>query len=200
MKIKLNSIILAFILISLSACSGITENATGSGLGGTRFYSLSSLPPTNNNNSNLRIGVGPLEIPRLLNRPQIISRKDSTEIIMAEAHQWGGSYKEELMQALTDNLAALLKTDNIEQYPWKFSFKPQYQIRLDIERFDGELGKNITLKVRWRLFRNNQEILVKHAVINSAIKGNSFNDYVKAQSQTLIKLSQQIAAQIGKIK
>ncbi len=184
-----------FLLGLTSACSSLT-GSSDAGLGGTRFYSLSALPPTTAKPGALRIGIGPVEIPRLLNRPQIISRKNQSEINMAEFHQWGGSYKEELIQALSDNLSSLLKTENIEQYPWKFSFKPQYQVRINIERFDGQLGKNIVLKARWRLLKNNREILVKRAVINTPVSGNSYNAYVSAQSKALITLSRQIAAKI----
>ena len=158
---------------------------------------MSSLPPSDANKKSLRIGVGPLEIPRLLNRPQIVSRKNSAEVIMSEKHQWGGSYKEELIQTLTDNLSSLLKTENVETFPWKFSFKPTYQVRVNIERFDGQVGQSVTLKARWRLLKNNKEILVKRAVIETAVKGKSYTDYIKAHSQTLATLSKQIAKQIN---
>jgi len=182
------------LLISLSSCSSLTGD--NDGLGDTHFYSLSALPSSSNNHSNLRIGVGPIEIPRLLNRPQIVSRKNNTEIQISEKHQWGGSFKEELIQSITDNLSSLLKTDNIEQYPWKFSFKPKYQVRINLERLDGEHGKNIILKARWRLLKNNQEILVKHSVIKTPIAGTGYAAYVKAQSKALVMLSKQIAKQI----
>ncbi|RTZ66878.1 MAG: hypothetical protein DSZ29_02155 [Aquificaceae bacterium] len=188
-----------FFLLStlLSACSSLSGGEES--LGGTRFYSLSSLPPVTASNAKLRIGVGPVEIPRLLNRPQIISRKNSNEIKMAENHQWGGSYKEEIIQSLTDNLSVLLKTNSVEQYPWKFSFKPSYQVRINIERFDGEIGKNVTLKARWRLLKQNKEILVKQTLINTPVHGKSYGDYVKAQSQALQDFSKQIADKIKRL-
>ncbi len=107
------------------------------------------------------------------------------------------AYKEELIQALTDNLSNLLNTDNIEQYPWKFSFKPAYSVRVNIERFDGQLGKSVILKARWRLYKGTQEILVKHSVISKAVKGRSYGAYVKAQSLALAELSKSITQQIS---
>lgn len=194
-------LLIIFTCFGLSACGGtsMTLGNAGKNLGGTRFYSLSSLSPVSTNTNNeKRIGVGPLSIPRLLNRPQIITRKNTSEIDMAEMHQWGGSYKEELMQVMLDNLSSLLKTEKIEEYPWKFSFKPHYQVRIDIERFDGQMGKNVVLKARWRLLKNNKEILVKRAVITTPVAGNSYNHYVKAQSQTLAVFSRKIADEINK--
>ncbi len=193
MKNKLKIIWVSLLIISLNACSSVL-NTPDSALGDTHFYSLVALAPVSTvNKSQLRIGVGPIEIPRLLNRPQIISRKNNTEILMAEKHQWGGSYKEELIQALTDNLSNLLNTDNIEQYPWKFSFKPAYSVRVNIERFDGQLSKAVILKARWRLYKGSQEVLVKRSVITVATLGRSYSAYVKAQSKALAQLSQRIA-------
>lgn len=194
LKSILITIVTTGLLLSQTSCSSLIGDSDV--LDSTHFYSLSSLPSTTNNHSKLRIGVGPIVIPRLLNRPQIVSRKNNTEIQMSESHQWGGSFKEELIQSITDNLSSLLKTDNIEQYPWKFSFKPKYQIRIDIERLDGQKGKKVLLKARWRLLKNNKEILVKRAIINTPIQGKSYASYVKAQSQALITLSKQISQQI----
>ncbi|MCK5810818.1 MAG: membrane integrity-associated transporter subunit PqiC [Cocleimonas sp.] len=196
---------LTLLLITLlaTACTSLSEEgqtAVVSNLGGTHFYSLSSLAPANNPQSTLRIGVGPVQIPRLLTRPQIISRKNSNEIIMAERHQWGGSLREEITQTMTDNLSTLLKTDHIEQYPWKFAFKPHYQVRINIERLDGKVGKNVILKARWRLLKNNKEVLSKHALINTPARGKSYGRYVKAQSKALEIFSQQIAGKIASFK
>ena len=196
MKNKISLLWVSLLLTSISACSSVL-NTNDSALGDTHFYSLVALAPLSTaTKSQLRIGVGPVEIPRLLNRPQIISRKDNTEILMAEKHQWGGSYKEELIQALTDNLSKLLNTDNIEQYPWKFSFKPTYSVRVNIERFDGQLGKSVTLKARWRLYKGTQEVLVKRSVIKQTVKGRGYSSYVKAQSLALARLSKNIVKQL----
>ncbi len=198
----LSTLSILFISGTLTACTTLKEegaDAVVSNLGGTRFYSLSSLPPNPASHSSLRLGIGPLKIPRLLNRPQIVSRKNSNEINMAELHQWGGSYEEELLQVMTDNLSTLLETNHIEQYPWKLSFKPNYQIRINIERFDGELGKNIVLKARWRLLRHNKELLVKQTLINMPTHTKTYGDYVKAQSKALQLFSQQIKTEIKKL-
>ena len=198
MKLHTQFILLLIALLT-TACTSLREEgqtSVVSNLGGTHFYSLSSLPPASNPQSKMRIGVGPVQIPRLLTRPQIISRKNSNEINMAELHQWGGSLREEITQVTTDNLSALLKTDHIEQYPWKFAFKPHYQVRINIERLDGKIGKNVTLKARWRLLKNNKELLSKRALINTPVHGKRYGDYVKAQSKALEIFSRQIADKI----
>lgn len=190
------------LLLSLVACSGSDSGVGAGSIGGTRFYSLSApLPSSSTILNSVSVGVGPVEIPRLLNRPQIVSRKDNTEIIIAEKHQWGGSYKEELIKALTDNFSSLLKTERIEEYPWKSSFRPNYQVRIDIESFDGQVDKSVVLNARWRLLKGKKEVLVKRAVIEVPITGQSssaYGAYVKAQSEAIRRLSQEIVRQINR--
>ena len=193
-------LVLLPLLFTLVACSN-SDDGTSS-IGDTRFYSLSApLPSSSTITNKLSVGIGPVEIPRLLNRPQIVSRKDNTEIIIAEKHQWGGSYKEELIKALTDNFSSLLKTERIEEFPWKSSFKPNYQVRIDIESFDGQVGKSVILNARWRLVKSKKEIMVKRAVIEVPVSASSssYSSYVNAQSEAIKRLSQEIVTHIQKI-
>lgn len=199
-----------FIFSGLGGCS----SSSSTNLGGTHFYSLSSMSPSvatpsvASSTNKMSIGIGPVEIPRLLNRPQIVSRKNKSEIIMSESHQWGGSYKEELIKAITDNLSVLLKTEKIEQHPWKSTFKPDYQVRIDIESFDGEIDSTTTsatnrattrtviLNARWRLLKHDKELLVKRALIIVPLKSSSYAAYVNAQSEAITRFSREVVAQI----
>lgn len=187
--------------VMLSACS--TLGGDEAGLGGTRFYSLTPLAlssanaqPAQVSPSNLRIGVGPIGLSRLLRRPQIITRKSATEVAMAEKHQWGGILKEDLGRVLTDNFSGLLGTENIEEYPWKHSFKPTYSVRIDIDQLDGKLGETVTLKARWRLLRGREEIVIENSTITAPVNGGDYNAYVAAQSQALLELTQRIVARM----
>ena len=192
-EINMLKIITPFLLIVLSTLlSSCSIGKTSS-----RFYSIAPLAvQTSHARPNLSLGVGPIQIPRLLRRPQLIVRKSPTEIDLVEEHQWGGSLREDLSNAFTDNLAILLGTEHVETYPWKHNTKPTYQVRINIEQLDGDLGKTVTLKARWRLLQNNRVIKVKHPTIQVAVKGKDYNAYVKAQSEVIYRLSQEIAGSI----
>ena len=187
-------------VIAISVAAGLLLSACssgGGGLGGTRFYSLQStglslLEKPDKMNSQLKVGVGPIRLTRLLRRPQIITRKSGTEIAMAERHQWGGLLKEDLSQTLADNFSNLLGTENIEQYPWKLSFKPNYNVRVDIDQLDGDLGGTVTLKAQWRLSKGRKEIVVRNTTLQQKVRGNDYNAYVTAQSEVLYQLSKLI--------
>lgn len=183
------SILLIFTSILLSSCSIGTTSS--------RFYSIAPLAAQAlQPRPSLKLGVGPIQLPRLLRRPQLIIRKSPTEIELIEDHQWGGSLREDISNALTDNLAILLGTEQVETYPWKHGFKPNYQVRVNIEQLDGDLGKTVTLKARWRLLQNSRVIKSKRPSIQVPVKGKDYNAYIKAQSEAIYRLSQEIASSI----
>lgn len=188
-KIIMSVLLLVFLSTLLTACSLSPSSS--------RFYSIAPLAAQAlKSRPQLSLGIGPVQIPRLLRRPQLIVRKSPTEIDLVEKHQWGGSLREDLTRAFTDNLATLLGTEKIETYPWKHDFKPNYQIRINIEQLDGDLDKTVTLKARWRLMRSHKVIKVKHSTIQVAVNGKDYNAYVKAQSEAVYRLSQEIAKNI----
>jgi uncharacterized lipoprotein YmbA len=186
---------LFLLLITLSGCSSIS-------ISDTHFYSLSAFASNNpvSGTSSKKLGVGPIRLPRMLKRPQIITRKSDNELVLSEEHQWGGSLKEDLAQVVSENLSSLLGTEQIEMYPWKNAFKPDYQIRINVEQLDGEPGKTVTLKARWWLLSKGMHMHkdrpAKHSVIKVAVKGKTYADYVSAQSKAVYLLSEKIAQQI----
>jgi len=89
-----------------------------------------------------------------------------------------------------------LGTENIEQYPWKLSFKPNYSVRVDIDQLDGDLGGVVTLKAHWRLSKGRKEIVVRNTTLRQKVRGGDFNAYVTAQSEVLYKLSELISKEM----
>ncbi|MCK5725401.1 MAG: membrane integrity-associated transporter subunit PqiC [Thiotrichaceae bacterium] len=183
--------ILTIFMVSLLlvACSSLGGKKTS-----TRFYSISPIVKTIGNNPRLSLGIGPIRIPVLLRRPQIISRISNNELKVSEQHHWAGSLREDISQALIDNIASLSGTSNVEKFPWKRSFKPNYQVRVQIEKLDGQVGGNITLKARWWLRKGNagKDFWSEQAVLQVTSKGDNYSHYVEAQSEAVFQLSKRI--------
>lgn len=177
----------------LTGCSLISADDS------TRFYSLSVLAEEKQQSTpQLRLGIGPVKLPRLLKHPQIITRKNQNEINMAEQHQWGGSLKEDVTQVVADNLASLLGTKQVELFPWKQRFKPDYQVRIKILQLDGQLGKQAVLKARWwlRVANAGNDKLAEHTQYMTDINSSDYASYAAALSQLLLQLSEEIATRI----
>ena len=151
---------------------------------------------------NITISIGPVTIPAVLNRPQIATLSGSNAVILSEYDRWAGSLNDNLVRTLTDNLAVLLPVQTVVTYELGRRIDSSYQLVVDIQQFDGILGKSITLKAGWIILGKDTKktILVKKSLISADIEGYDYNDYVAAMSSALGKLSLEIAQEVVSLK
>ncbi len=68
------------------------------------------------------------------------------------------------------------------------------RVSVDIGRFDGTLGKEVTLETRWIVFDKNDNPLQTHiSIIHEPVKGQTYEALVIAMNNALTKLSLEIA-------
>jgi len=187
-----------FLIFLLAACSSTPP---------TRFYKLNSLPGGQQENPaallgmDIAIGVGPVELPEFLDRPQIVTRKSQNQVEIAEFHRWAASFPRDFSRVLAKNISTLLPTDRVAVYPWEDSFSPTYQVKLDVEQFDGQLGEQVFLRVIWSLVGQEEmkELVVRKTLIEEPVLTNDYEGLVAAQSNALATLSREIVEEIRKL-
>ncbi len=145
---------------------------------------------------NIAVGVGPLQIPNIIDRPQIVTRMGPNKIKVAEFHRWAGSVYEDFLRVVTMNLAALLPSSLVVAFPWEDYFVPDYRIYMEVQQFDGRLGQYAQLVITWTITaREAREILLVHkSFIREPVQeGEDYDAFVAAKSRILATLSRQIA-------
>jgi hypothetical protein len=91
------------------------------------------------------LAIGPIRMREYLNRPQIVTLTQENKIVLHEFHSWGEPLDRNFTVVLGANLANLLSTDRIVFFPWRRRPNFDYQIVLDVMRFDGDLGGEVSL-------------------------------------------------------
>jgi len=144
---------------------------------------------------NLAVGIGPLQMPKINDRPQIVTRIGPNQINVDEFHRWAGSVYEDFLRVVTMNLAALLQSNLVAAYPWEDYFDPDYRIFMEVQQFDGRLGQYVQLDITWTITgRQTREILlVRRSVIREPVQGDGYDALVAAKSRILATLSRQMA-------
>jgi uncharacterized lipoprotein YmbA len=185
-------------MLVLNGCIG-----GGSQTPATRFYVLNSLYSAENTNppkpvmvlENASLGVGPIKLSPVLDRPQIILRTSKNEIQVADLDRWAAPLTGMITNVLVDNFSALLSTGSILKFPWKATIPIDYQIVLEITRFDGMPGGNVDLRARWGILSENARkvLMEKKTVLTEPIGGDTITEMVSAQSRLMAKLSLEIA-------
>jgi uncharacterized lipoprotein YmbA len=172
------------------------------------FYTLASLTAMSEDTSpagigaNISVGVGPLSIPKTIDRPQIVTRTSTNKLNLAEFHRWGGSLHEDFLRVLSQNLSILLRSNRVAVYPWEEYFDPSFRIFLKVHQFDGRLDEYVFLNVTWTVTgRDVKELLlVQKSSMKEPVSGPGYEAFVSAKSQILAKLSREIADAIRKLQ
>lgn len=124
----------------------------------TRFYVLSSITgKPEGTPSNVAIGVGPINLPQYLDRPQIVTRLSSNQLVVGEFDQWGGQLDDGFARTLAGNLSVLLQTDQVRIYPWKDAQSLTYAVTIDVINFEQDVDGSSLLDVYWSLLEPQTE-------------------------------------------
>ena len=173
----------------------------------TQFYKLSSLPSGQQGNfaaspgGEIAIGVGPVELPEYLDRPQIVTRKSQNQLEISEFHRWAGSLPQGFSRVLAKNISTLLPTDRVAVFPWEGTFSPTYQVKVQVEQFDGQVGKQVFLRVIWSVVSQEgaKELVVRKTFIEEPVPTKDYDGLVAAESNALATLSREIVEEIRRL-
>ena len=145
--------------------------------------------------------IGPVEIPEYLERPQIVTRTGENEFYLTEFNQWAESLKYSISQILTENLSILLSTDRVFIYPGSGAEKTDYQVGVEIIRFDGIPGGEVVLNARWSVFGGDEMKLLdkRRSRFTRPTNGKDYQALASAKSTILADFSREIAEAIKAI-
>ncbi|MGD9338796.1 MAG: PqiC family protein [Syntrophobacterales bacterium] len=173
-----------------------------------KYYTLNTLPGMQQDNTeaasgdDIAVGVGPVDFPKFLDRPQIVTRKGQNQVEVSEFHRWAASLPGDFSRILAKNISTLLPTNRVAVYPWDDTFSPTHQIKLDVEQFDGKLDDNVLLNVTWSVVgqEGKKELVVRKSLIEEPVPTKDYDGLVAAQSNALAALSREIVEEIRRLK
>jgi uncharacterized lipoprotein YmbA len=167
----------------------------------TRFYVLPTLtdtgPPPAAVKREVTIGVGPVTLHPYLDRRQMVTRTSQAKLTMAEFDQWAAPLQDTVAHLLAENLALLIPTERVWTAPWPRAIAVDYQVLVDVTRFDGTTGGEVVLAARWGLMAaDGKELLMRQSRFSTPTGGQDYEATATAMSQALGALSRDIATAI----
>lgn len=145
------------------------------------------------------VGVGPVELPAHLNRSQIVTRDTDYRLELSETHQWAEPLKDSVSRVIAVNLSNMLESNRVYVIPRRQRISLDFQVSIDIARFDGQLGEAAVLGARWTLYGGDtsEPLLSKVTIITERTEDGSYNALVAANSRALQTLSLEIAEAVN---
>ena len=163
----------------------------------TNFYMLNDVAqdPAAGSVSTISVGFGSVRLPAYADRPQIVTRESSTDLQLAEFHQWAEPLQDSVVRVLADNLSKLLSTDHVFAFPREA--QPRYWVSVDLARFDAE-AQDAVLIAQWTLTdtNGNETLAVKRTHLTAQADLSDYSSIAQALSEVLGQLSSEIAAAI----
>ena len=173
----------------------------------THFYTLEpqSQPPAVTTTANAKkrlIGIGPLSLPALLDRRQIVTRTENNSVQMAEFDQWAAPLKDNVLNVLSKNVATLQPDAIVRAYPWSPYGNVDYRVIVDISRFDTQPDKSANLEASWAIMEEKNHTIVSNgqAKLQQPINDASYNSAAQALSKLLSQFSQQLSLALMQVQ
>ena len=169
----------------------------------TRFFTLGTVAPEAGAaiapRPELGLAVGPIEFPRYLDRPEIVTRDGAHRLVLSNANRWAGSLRSDVLRVVADDLAALLGTARITVFPNEPTFPLDYRVLLDLRELEGVPGDSVVLRARWTVVAGatGRAVAVEEAHVVEPAGSGTIEDYVAAQRLALARVSRDIATRIA---
>lgn len=146
--------------------------------------------------------VGPVTLPELVDRPQLVLRVASNRVDILEAHRWGESLRSEISRLIAENLGGLLGSSGVSSYLQQSVAEAEYRVMVDIKRFEAVPGEAVTIDVVWSLRRaSGGDRITGHSLLREPFAtpagAEAYDPVVAAYGRALLSLSGDIAKAIS---
>lgn len=145
------------------------------------------------------IGLGPIRIPDYLNRPQMIVAVSDNQYRLFEDHRWAERLDQNISLALFKALPRQLDTVRIVRFPWPQRQLIDYQVGIDILEFNVDANGQSRLIAQWFIKRKDKPTIDRRSDYRFPASTTDQAVMVKAQSQCLTKLGQEISATLRQL-
>ncbi len=180
--------------VRLALLSAIALGAVGCSIAPpAQFYQLQqSAVDTESRNNNATVLLGPLKIADYLQRESMLQRQLDESLTLSDSARWAGSLQDDIGQLLLRQISTQLGSSRISLYPDRVGMQAQAQVVLSISRLDSGVEQPAVLEAQWRLLDAKGELRNSRVVRFEEAHDGTVADQVRAQSDVLAQLSQQL--------
>ncbi len=168
-----------------------------------RYYSLLPLSVSTAEvglPQEIGIVVGPVSIPEILSRPQIVTLHSRNGVQVSQYERWTGQLQNEIAAILAENISALSGSDRIIPYSRENVFQPDYRLAISINHLDIKMSEEIRLDATWSIkeAKTGRALLVRKSFFQEPLTSDSYDEMVQAQSRILATFSRELARELSK--
>jgi uncharacterized protein len=139
----------------------------------TQFFVLTAASASSRSATGreLSIGVGPIIFPGYLKRRAIVKRLGGGQLQVSDNLVWAESLDSNFQRVLGQDLARQLNTQRVVLFPWYGRPQLDYQVAVEVNRFDIDDSGNSRLEARWIIKdgKTGRQLLARESNISSSV-------------------------------
>jgi uncharacterized lipoprotein YmbA len=161
----------------------------------SRFYTLSaaaSAPAATT--SNLSVVVGPVSVPPVVDRPQIVVTTGTNQVRLEEFNRWASPLQSNISRVVAENLVAMLGTPRVVLFSQTLGVDVDYRVGIEVQRFESVPGEASTLDAVWTVSRTkDSKSQTGRTTVREVASDKGYDALASAHSRGLARLSRDIA-------
>jgi hypothetical protein len=163
----------------------------------SRFYTLSAVTETAPTASEISVAVGPVSVPAVVDRPEIVVTTGANQVKLDEFNRWASPLQDHISRVVAENLVAMLGTPRVTQFPQNANADADYRVAIEVQRFDSTPGEAAVLDAVWTVRRaKDAQTKTARTTIREQTREKDYDALAAAHSRAVARLSQDIADMI----
>ncbi|MDW3684304.1 PqiC family protein [Cupriavidus sp. CV2] len=163
------------------------------------FYTLTPGRPQQRADADVPVAIviGPVAVPEMVDRPQLVLRVSATQVRLDEFARWAEPLKRQIPTVLAADLVQLFPGALVSSYPQWADPGTAYLVSIDVQKFDSAPGDAAVISVAWSIRPPKQGALVSgRSDVQEPAGGAGYDALVDAHSRALAAVSRDIAVAI----
>jgi uncharacterized lipoprotein YmbA len=143
------------------------------------------------------VAVGPVTLPEVVDRPQLVVRVSANRVDILETHRWAEPLKSEIPRLIAENLGRLLGSSRVSSYLQHAGADADYRVLVDIQRFESSPGEAVTVEAVWSLRRAaGGAPKTGRSLVREPVGAEGYDPLVAAYGRALLAVSHDLARAI----
>lgn len=167
----------------------------------SRFYVLSPVAPPAAHVSEVSVAVGPVSVPAVVDRPQIVVSMGPNRVWPDEFNRWASPLQDGIARVIGENLVAMLGTPRVTQSSQTLSMGSAYRAAVSVESFESRPGDMARLDAVWTVSRTKDGTTrTGRTTVQEPTTEQGYDALAAAHSRAIAQLSRAIADAVGTLE
>ena len=160
----------------------------------SRFYTLSAASGPAATSSKLSIAVGPVSVPAVVDRPQIVVDIGPNQVRLEEFNRWAAPLQNNIARVVADNLVLMLGTPRVTLAAQGLGADADYRAAIDVQSFNSAPGEAAIVDAVWTVRRiKDGKTELGRTTVREVLQEKGYDALAAAHSRALARLSKDIA-------